>query len=67
MDLFCPVIVEGRTSSAYFDRLERVLRLSIENPSSYLKAFGNDDVQLLMLMSQLFFKRHQSGSLYLQK
>jgi hypothetical protein len=67
MDLFCPVIVEGRTSSAYFDRLERVLRLSIEIPSSYLEAFGNDDVQLLMFMSQLFFKRHQSGSLYLQK
>jgi len=39
-NLFCPKIAVERTTAAYYDILERVLRLSIEIPSSFLKAFG---------------------------
>jgi len=49
MNLFCLKIAVERTTAAYFDILKRVLRLSIEIPSSFLKAFGNGVLRFPMI------------------
>jgi hypothetical protein len=48
-NLFCLKIAVERTTAAYFDIPERVLRLSIEIPCSFIKAFGNGDLRCPMI------------------